>query len=48
MLLFNNLVDTQTTVQESIITVLLGVHCIACGVSIVIERRTEDGDLVAE
>ena len=48
MQLFNNLVDTQPFVEESIITVLMGVHFITCGVSIVMHRRTENGGLVAE
>ena len=50
MRLFNNLVDAQTIVEESIITVLLEEHCITCGVSIIKQEqcRTEDGGLVAE
>ena len=48
MLLFNKLVDSQPIVEELIITVLLGVHCITCTVSMIMDRRTEDGGLVAE
>ena len=43
MQLFNNLVDAQPIVEESIITVLLEEHCITCGVSIIKQEqcRTE-------